>query len=126
LLGTDERQTLCQRPATTPAFFIWVFRMSEEVRAIPLGLTEATRHLNEAFDTSDIAAICIAIGEVAGLFNITDLARKAAVERSSLYRVFGGGQSPNLSTVLALLDAMNLQMKVVRRKKSPKAKVRKS
>jgi probable addiction module antidote protein len=100
--------------------------MSEEVPAIPLDLTEATRRLNEAFDTSDIAAICRAIGEVAALFNVADLARKAGVERSSLYRVFAGGQSPNLSTVLVLFDAMNLQMKVVRRKASPKAEARKT
>jgi len=96
--------------------FLLVLQMSEKVPAIPLDLTEATRHLNEAFDTSDIAAICRAIGEVASLFNVAELARRAGVERASLYRVFSGGQSPNLSTVLGLLDAMNLQMKVVRRK----------
>jgi probable addiction module antidote protein len=107
---------MCQKAGDNAGLFYWVFRMSEKVPAIPLDLTEATRHLNEAFDTSDVAAICRAIGEVASLFNVAELARRAGVERSSLYRAFSGGQSPNLSTVLGLLDAMNLQMKVVRRK----------
>ena len=75
-----------------------------------------TRHLNKALDTSDVAVICQAFGEAARLFNIADLARKVGVGRSSLYRTFKGGQSPNFSTVLALLDGMNLQIKVIREK----------
>jgi probable addiction module antidote protein len=90
--------------------------MSEEVSTTPLDLTEATRQLNEAFDTSDVPAICRSFGELAGLFNVAELARVAGVERTSLYRTFRGAQSPNVSTLVALLDAMNLQMKVIPRK----------
>jgi|SRR4051794_27945330 hypothetical protein len=51
------------------------------------------------------------------LFNVVDLARKAVVERPSLYRAFGHDHpSPKFSTVLAVLDGMNLQIKVVARK----------
>jgi DNA-binding phage protein len=59
------------------------------------------------------------------LFNVADLARKAGLQRPSLYRSFGGDlPSPNLSTVLAVLDAMNLQLKVVQRKASRTARSR--
>jgi probable addiction module antidote protein len=77
--------------------------MSEEGAATDLDLTEATRHLNEAFDRCDVAAVSRAIREIAGLFNVADLARKAGVERTSLYRTFRGRQSPNIATLLALL-----------------------
>ena len=100
--------------------------MSEEGAAKHLELTEVMRHLNSAFDTSDVATICRAIGEAAHLFNIADMARKAGVDRSSLYRTLRGDQSPNFSTVLAVLDAMNLQFKVVQRKGSRRAKAGKA
>jgi probable addiction module antidote protein len=87
----------------------------------PLDQAGVTQYLNEAFDTSDMAVICSAIGDVMRLFNVADIARKAGRERPSLYRAFSGNQSPNFSTVLAVLDAMNLQIKVV----PQKAKTRK-
>jgi probable addiction module antidote protein len=46
--------------------------------------------LNHAFETSDIAEICKAIGVVTHRHNILDIAKKAGIERSSLYRAFAG------------------------------------
>jgi probable addiction module antidote protein len=83
-----------------------------------LEMRQVPRYLNEAFDTCDITVICRAIGDVTRLYNIADLARKAGLERPSLYRAFSGDGLPNFSTVLAVLEAMNLQMKVIRRKTS--------
>jgi probable addiction module antidote protein len=90
--------------------------MSEKTHDANLDLDSATRHINEAFKTSNINAICRAIGDVIRLHNISQLAEKAGLERPSLYRAFGGDKFPNFSTVLAVLDAMNLQLKVTRRR----------
>jgi hypothetical protein len=43
--------------------------------------------INRAFATSDITAICHAIGDATRLHNISELARDAEIERSSIYRL---------------------------------------
>src|SRR4030095_5056283 len=62
--------------------------------------------INRAFGTSDITAICHAIGDATRLHNISGLARDAEIERASIYRAFAGEKLPNFSTVLRVLDAM--------------------
>jgi probable addiction module antidote protein len=77
---------------------------------------ESDEHrINEALGSSDITAICDAIGETIRRNNITDIAKTAGLKRTSIYRAFGGRQSPNLSTVIRCLDALGLQFNVVRR-----------
>jgi probable addiction module antidote protein len=44
--------------------------------------------MNRAFETSDVAAICNAIGDATRLHNISDIAKKAGIERPSIYRAF--------------------------------------
>jgi probable addiction module antidote protein len=68
--------------------------------------------MNRAFETCDLEVICQAIGEAVRLHNISDVARMAGLERPSIYRAFGGRQSPNLSTVLGVLKAIGFQLKV--------------
>jgi DNA-binding phage protein len=56
------------------------------------------------------------------LHNVSDIAKKAGLERTSLYRAFRDTQQrhPNFSTVLNVLDALGLQLKVVKsRKRQP-------
>jgi probable addiction module antidote protein len=74
---------------------------------------ESADYLNHAFETSDIAEICKAIGVVAHRHNISDIAKKAGIKRSSLYRAFAGSPThPNFKTVLSVLDAMGFQLHV--------------
>ena|SRR6266480_6261189 len=74
---------------------------------------ESADYLNHAFETSDIAEICKAIGVVTHRHNISDIAKKAGIERSSLYRAFAGSPNhPNFKTVLSVLDAMGFQLHV--------------
>jgi probable addiction module antidote protein len=83
--------------------------MSEKFGKLPTGprSRESADYLNHAFETSDIAEICKAIGAVAHRNNISDIAKKAGIERSSLYRAFAGSPNhPNFKTVLSVLDAM--------------------
>jgi len=76
-----------------------------------------------AFETLDIAEICQAIGAATRLHNVSDIAKKAGIERPSVYRAFSGKKTfPNLNTVLNVLDAMGFQLQVrVRRGRTRKA-----
>jgi probable addiction module antidote protein len=81
---------------------------------------ESADYLNHAFETSDIAEICKAIGVVAHRHNISDIAKKAGIKRSSLYRAFAGSPThPNFKTVLSVLDAMGFQLHVTARRGEP-------
>jgi len=83
----------------------------------PLSSRESADYLNHAFETSDIAEICKAIGVVAHCYNISDIAKKAGIERTSLYRAFAGSpKHPNFKTVLNVLDAMGFQLHVTARR----------
>jgi probable addiction module antidote protein len=68
--------------------------MSEKFGKLPIGSRsrahDSADYLNHAFETSDIAEICKAIGVVTHRHNILDIAKKAGIERSSLYRAFAG------------------------------------
>ena len=56
------------------------------------------------------------IGVVTHRHNISDIAKKAGIERSSLYRAFAGSpKHPNFKTVLSVLDAMGFQLHVTAR-----------
>jgi len=69
--------------------------------------------INAAFETGDISEICHAIEASTRRYNIAELARRAGIERTSLYRAFSGGEKhPNFSTVLNVLHAMGLQLQV--------------
>jgi probable addiction module antidote protein len=72
--------------------------------------------INRAFATSDITAICQAIGDATRLHNISELARDAKIERTNIYRAFAGAKLPNFSTVLRVLDAMGFQLRVTQRR----------
>jgi probable addiction module antidote protein len=93
--------------------------MSEKFGKLPTGprSRESADYLNHAFETSDIDEICKAIGVVTHRHNISDIAKKAGIERPSLYRAFSGGPTgPNFKTVLSVLDAMGFRLKVTVRR----------
>ena len=72
--------------------------------------------INRAFAGSDMSAICNAIGDATRLHNISEIAREAGMERTSIYRAFAGAKLPNFTTVLKVLDAMGFQLKVTQRR----------
>jgi probable addiction module antidote protein len=81
-------------------------------------LTSAMSRINAALEGSDIFAIRKVIGNAVMLHNVSEIARKAGVERTSLYRAFGGAKRlPNFPTVLSVLAAMGLRLKVVKARK---------
>jgi len=68
--------------------------MSEKFVETPIEPHSSRRdiadRINRAFATSDITAICRAIGDATRLHNISDIAREAELERTSIYRAFAG------------------------------------
>jgi probable addiction module antidote protein len=105
--------------------------MSKKSESLPIGPGSSPResadYLNRAFATSDTAQICQAIGVVTHLHNISTIAKKAGIERTSLYRAFAGGsQHPNFKTVLSVLDAMGFQLHVTARSGEPQRQARKA
>jgi probable addiction module antidote protein len=84
--------------------------------------SEIASHINKALKSADIGDICSAIGDATRLHNISDIARKAGIERPSVYRAFAGQQFPNLSTFLSVLDAMGFKLKVTPRR-GPRARL---
>lgn len=86
--------------------------------------------LNGAFASGDPRIICTAIGKALGDFNVSEIARQTGLQRTSIYRAFGNAQLPNFSTVLTVLTAMGLQLRVVpsviAKTQSPNAKRDKS
>jgi probable addiction module antidote protein len=73
--------------------------------------------INQALEKSDIAEICHAIGAAIHLYNISDLAQKSGLARPSIHRAFAGDpKKPNFTTVLNVLDAMGLQLRVMVRR----------
>lgn len=100
-----------------PAYFVGKSMSEKSVRlATRLQLKRrqaAADCINQAFEKSDIAEICQAIGAATRLYNISDLAHRSGIERPSVYRAFAGGpKHPNFTTVLNVLDAMGFQMYV--------------
>jgi probable addiction module antidote protein len=83
-----------------------------------VNLNSVMSQINAALQSSDIDSICKAVGDAVMLHNVSDIARKSGLKRTSLYRAFRDTQRhPNFSTVLSVLDAMGLQLKVTSRKR---------
>ena len=72
--------------------------------------------INRALAKSDIAEICDAIAAATRLYNISDLAQKSGLARPSIHRAFAGKRKPNFTTVLNVLDAMGLRLRVTVRR----------
>jgi probable addiction module antidote protein len=74
-------------------------------------------HINKALKSSDISAICSAIGDAARQHTVSGIAKKSGMKRSTIYRAFSGGaHHANFKTVLNVLNAMGLELKVFRRR----------
>jgi probable addiction module antidote protein len=68
--------------------------------------------LNSAFDTDEIAKIIKALGETLRSQNVTQLAKKANLDRRSLYKSFTSFRIPRIGTVLSFLNAVGLRLAV--------------
>jgi probable addiction module antidote protein len=67
-------------------------------------------YLSEAFETGDDALIAQALGTVARLKGMKDIAKETGLNRENLYRSLSQGGNPELSTVMKVLDALDVQL----------------
>lgn len=68
--------------------------------------------LAEALATGDVHIITQAIGIVARAHGMTELAQETGIKRQQLYRVLGPEGNPTLGTMLKLLPALGLRMRI--------------
>ncbi|MBR1148791.1 DNA-binding protein [Bradyrhizobium sp. AUGA SZCCT0431] len=86
-------------------------------RPQPASRRAAADLINEAFKKSDVPEICHAIGAATHLYNISHLAEKSGIARTSIHRAFARDpQKPNFTTILRVLDAMGFQLHVTMRR----------
>lgn len=79
----------------------------------PITPAQLANDLNTALASAEPHVICQAIGKALGDFNISKLAKETGLQRQSIYRAFQTHTAlPNFTTVLAVLTAMGLQLKV--------------
>jgi probable addiction module antidote protein len=71
-------------------------------------------YLTEKMKENDFDAARTGLSLVMRAQNVQMLARDAGLRRDALYRTFGGRIDPQLSRILRLFDALNVQASVVR------------
>lgn len=66
-------------------------------------------------ETNDPAAVARAIGTVARARGMTEIARSTGLGRESLYRALGSEGNPELATLLKVMKALGLGLRVTAR-----------
>jgi probable addiction module antidote protein len=69
-------------------------------------------YLEAAFEDGDPALIAHALGVVARAEGMTEVARRAGLTRASLYKALSEDGHPEFETVLKVLKALGLKMRV--------------
>jgi probable addiction module antidote protein len=74
---------------------------------------EAAAYLSAALEERDMAMFLLALRNVAEAHGMSALAAKAELNRESLYRMLSGQGNPQLASVRALLQALDLDLTVI-------------
>lgn len=69
-------------------------------------------YLDVSFEEGDAALIAHALGVVARAKGMTQLARDAGVTREALYKALSSEGDPKLSTLLGVVKALGIKLKV--------------
>ncbi|MGC1464909.1 MAG: addiction module antidote protein [Pseudolabrys sp.] len=67
-------------------------------------------YLSEAFETGDDEVIAQAIGTIARVQGMSSVARDAGLSRENLYRALSADGKPEFSTVIKVLNALDVQL----------------
>ena len=73
---------------------------------------EAAEYLTAALEEGDSAAFLLALRDVADARGMSTLATKAQLNRENLYRMLSEHGNPQLNSLTALLDALDLRLAV--------------
>ena len=71
---------------------------------------DIAEYLAAAFETGDVGDVTHALANIARARGMTETAKSAGLARGSLYKAIGEGATPTLSTLLAVLGAMNISL----------------
>jgi probable addiction module antidote protein len=69
-------------------------------------------YLDAVLEEEDPDLLLLALGDVARARGMTDLARRAGLGRESLYKALTPGAQPRLPTVMKVLQALGLRLRV--------------
>ncbi len=72
-------------------------------------------YLEAAMEGNDAKHIASALGDVARSKGMTEVARKAGLGRQALYAALSESGNPTLETLVAVLDALGLELSVQKR-----------
>lgn len=73
---------------------------------------EAAAYLNAVLEEGDMAAILVAMGDVARAHGMTAVAKRSGLQREGIYKMFRRKGNPALLNVLKVFRASGLQMSV--------------
>lgn len=83
---------------------------------------EAAAYLNAAIEDGDRAVFLLALKDVAAAHGgIATIAKKAKLNRESLYRMLSGKGNPEIKSLYSLLHAMGLRLAIGAEQGSSKA-----
>ncbi len=76
--------------------------------------TDAQRaaYLDAALAENDAAVLAAALGDIARARGMTLVARRAGLGRESLYKALSADGNPELATVMRVVDALGLRLRV--------------
>lgn len=73
---------------------------------------EQAAYIEAALEENDPAFLAAALGDVARARGMTQVARDAGVTREALYRALSAKGDPRLSTLMGVLAALGLKLKI--------------
>jgi probable addiction module antidote protein len=81
----------------------------------------ASEYLNAAIEDGDISVFLMALGDLAKARGMSAMSKKTGLNRENIYRIVSTKGNPQIKSVFALLNAMDLKLKT-----EPAAKARKN
>jgi probable addiction module antidote protein len=73
---------------------------------------DIVNYLEAVFEDGDPALVAAALGDVARAKGMTQVAKKAGLGRESLYKALSSDGNPEFVTVLKVIQALGLKLKV--------------
>jgi probable addiction module antidote protein len=73
---------------------------------------DIANYLEAVFEDGDPALVAAALGDIARAKGMTKIAKAAGLGRESLYKALSRGGNPELATVLKVIRALGLKLKI--------------
>jgi probable addiction module antidote protein len=71
---------------------------------------DIAEYLAAAFETGELDDATHALATIARAKGMTEIAKSAGLARGSLYKAIGDGANPTLSTLLSVMNALNVRL----------------